>query len=312
MTERNAIFLEGTQEIDPYRERMMVALKATRCSIFEVDLTKQLYTFFENAEGIFGVSGEEILQDVQPFSKLPPEEYRQAVMQYFTHPEDAAVVIEAFESINSGRGTSYTARMRVRESDYVWCIVDVVPVVKDGQAIRMIGSIRDISGMNQQLGALEQRLNLDGFTGLWNKNYSIDTIRKTLEQERDGQHALLLLDIDHFKWFNDTYGHLEGDEILAATARNLAGAFRNEDIVGRFGGDEFIVLVRNVPSMEWVREQAERLTSVHCGEYRSTNSVGVARFPQDGTSFEQLFKQADHALYRAKEQRACVVFVGEV
>ena len=83
-------------ELSSYKERLHIALKASKICVFEVDLSKQLYTFFENAEDIFGVSGETILNDVQPYSKLNPTEYQNAALKYFSHPDDADVINEAF------------------------------------------------------------------------------------------------------------------------------------------------------------------------------------------------------------------------
>ena len=73
-------------ELERYRERLNIALNAAKICIFEVDLTKQLYTFFENAEVIFGVSGDVILNDVRPFHLLDPDSYRRACSEYFSHP----------------------------------------------------------------------------------------------------------------------------------------------------------------------------------------------------------------------------------
>lgn len=85
-------FLNYQEEYEKYKERLLVALKASRTCIFEVDLTKQLYCFFENSEDIFGVSGKKILADVEPFSRLSPEEYEAAAKQYFSHPDDTEII----------------------------------------------------------------------------------------------------------------------------------------------------------------------------------------------------------------------------
>ena len=85
-----------TEQIEPYKERLHIALSAAKICIFEVDLTRQLYTFFENSEAIFGVTGEKILRDVQPYSRLSPEEYQKAVSLYFSHPDDSEVISAAF------------------------------------------------------------------------------------------------------------------------------------------------------------------------------------------------------------------------
>lgn len=101
-----------------FKERLTIALKAAKICVFEVDLTHQLYTFFENSEDIFGVAGDVILKDVQPYSKLDPDEYRLAVSNYFAHPDDVTVVAKAFSDVLSGRPTTYEARMRAGGSNF--------------------------------------------------------------------------------------------------------------------------------------------------------------------------------------------------
>jgi diguanylate cyclase (GGDEF)-like protein/PAS domain S-box-containing protein len=289
------------------RSRLTAALKAAKVCIYEVDLTRQLYTFFQNAEDIFGISGEEILDRVQPYSTLGPEEYRKAVSAYFTHPDDAEVIAWAFEKILHGEKATYEARMKAGDSKYIWCKLDVSPILEGGRPVRMIGVITDISEARKQREMLEQKVNLDGFTGLWNKPASIDLIREALAREPQGRHALLLSDIDHFKQFNDTYGHLSGDQVILANARGFSEIFEKVDVVGRFGGDEFVVFVRGYQNQKHLLEQARRMTQVNYDTYASTNSVGIALYPEHGTSFEELFEQADQALYQAKEQRSTVV-----
>lgn len=99
-------------EENHYKQRLSIALKAAKICVFEVDLTQQLYTFFENAEDIFGVSGDIILNQVQPYSTLSPDEYKEAVTAYFSHPDDAAIIDAAFRDIYCGRATTYIARMK--------------------------------------------------------------------------------------------------------------------------------------------------------------------------------------------------------
>lgn len=99
----------------------------------------------------------------------------------------------------------------------------------------------------------EKGRHLDRFTGLYNKDYAATVIQDILSKD-NRRHALVLLDIDNFKGFNDTYGHDEGDKILKAISRRIKRAFRKVDVGGRFGGDEFIVLVQNLSDDAWLRD----------------------------------------------------------
>lgn len=305
--------MEGSEvsSVKNYKERLQIALKAARICVFEVDLRRQLYTFFENAEDIFGVPGEKILRDVRPFSKLPPEEYRQAVSRYFSHPDDQAVIDVAFCSILSGRPATYEARMRAGGPDYVWCKLDVTPIMEHGEAVKMIGVITDISAVREMTSSLKKQVRLDAFTGLYNKKYAEQAINRILAETADRKHALLIMDIDGFKAINDTYGHAAGDDIIQDMADRLKGCFRPSDIVSRFGGDEFLVLARDLPDVEWLRDRLNRLAACGHPVCAYTNSVGVALFPQDAETFDALFAKADRALYHAKARRSAYAFAGE-
>lgn len=287
-------------EVEKYKERLHIALKAARICVFEVDLQNQLYTFFENAEDIFGVSGQSILQDVQAFSKMNPMEYQKNVSEYFSHPDDKDVIDRAFQCISNGKPTTYQARMRAGGSKFIWCKLDVTPIIEKNVPVKMIGVITDISDIKTKTDRLENAAKLDNFTGLFNKSSSVDLIRKKMCRNAGQRHALILLDIDNFKSINDTFGHYAGDNIIKLVSDTLKSNFRKTDIIGRFGGDEFILLIQNIPNLDWLTQKLRKL--VRCGDHGldCTNSIGVSLFPEDGTEFELLFKKADHALYQSK------------
>lgn len=295
-------------EVKKYKERLNIALKAAKICVFEVDVTNQLYTFFENSEDIFGVPGEIILRDVQPFSKLSAAEYQRAASEYFSHPDDFDEIDRAFQSIYNGKSTTYEARMRAGGSDYVWCKLDVSPVFGEDGSFRMIGVITDISALKSRRDCLEEEVKHDNFTGLYNKQSSLEKIQKILREEADKNHALILVDIDNFKHFNDTYGHAEGDKIIKEVAAELKSVFRGTDVIGRFGGDEFLLFVSGISSTDWIRERLQRLTLGRKGKYIWTNSIGAAFYPKDGETQEELFKKADEALYRAKLRKGTYEF----
>ena len=302
--------LENTYilEIEQYRERLRIALKSAKICVFEVDIVNQLYTFFENAEDIFGVSGEAILKDVQAFSKLSPDEYRAAVSQYFSHPDDVEIIGKAFLSIFDKKPTTYEARMRAGGSGYVWCKIDVAPIVEDGKAVKMVGVITDITNMKARTDKLERAVQQDNFTGLYNKQSAVDLIQETLQKNPDQMHALALLDIDNFKMLNDTYGHVEGDKVILSIANVLKRNFRKSDILGRFGGDEFIFFIQDIPSLDWLKNKLCQLIQYKEERYGYTNSIGVAVFPQDAKDFNKLMSCADKALYHSKLSRAGYTF----
>lgn len=296
------------QESKMYQARLSIALKAAKICVYEVDIVNQLYTFFENSEDIFGVSGDRILQDVQPFSKLEPAAYQKAVSEYFSHPDDAVVIDTAFQSIFEGKSTTYEARMRAGGSHFIWCKLDVTPIMENNEPIKMIGVITDITNIKKKTQKLENAVKYDAFTGLYNKNSSIEFIREQLAKKPNQSHALILVDIDNFKNTNDQYGHDVGDRILRLVAEKLKKTFRKNDIIGRFGGDEFIIFIPSVPNQEWLAKKLNKLIRCEEDGRICTNSIGVSLFPESAADFDMLFKKADEALYQSKQTKAAYTF----
>ncbi|AHI00315.1 GGDEF domain-containing protein [Kutzneria viridogrisea] len=178
------------------------------------------------------------------------------------------------------------------------------------------------------VGQFERAASRDAKTGLANATYWRDVAHKQLDGARRnaGGMGLLIVDLDHFKNLNDRYGHLAGDEVLRAVADALRGEVPDSDFVGRFGGEEFIVLVPGVHTQgsllmagDRVRRCIERLTvAVTCQEggvavATVTGSVGAALYPFDALTLDGLLQVADRALYAAKRagrNRTCLASWG--
>lgn len=167
---------------------------------------------------------------------------------------------------------------------------------------------RDIDAETQEELELILAAKTDRMTMLLNRDSTMDHIHQLLAAEGDRCHALFMLDVDNFKSLNDTMGHQAGDEFLISLSRQLRSCFRESDIVGRIGGDEFFVLMRNIDSSTTASKKAQRLLAVIqgvCAQYPSINlsaSIGISMYPQDGNTLEILYNKADTALYQAKKQ----------
>ena len=298
------------QEFREYRERIRLALWAARICIFELNIEQYSYTFVENSEEIFGLSGPEILEKVREFSALSPEDHITAGATYFIHPDDQETLLKAYAQARDGQAASYLARMRKGADHYVWCKVDIMPRLEEGRVTRLVGIITDIDRSKRQQEALQRETETDAFTGLFNRSHAQQQVSEILRESGEQRHALLLLDIDYFKRVNDTYGHGEGDRILVEAANRLRNTFRKSDVLGRFGGDEFIVLMQNIPGRDTVTKRLEKLmTGIPLEDGRLvTASVGIAMYPEHGTDYATLFRKADIALYRAKKRRNTAAF----
>jgi diguanylate cyclase (GGDEF)-like protein/PAS domain S-box-containing protein len=163
--------------------------------------------------------------------------------------------------------------------------------------------------ISQLQAALQEQAVRDGLTGLYNRRYLDEMLEREVSRaRREGNPlSLVMLDIDHFKRVNDTYGHQAGDEVLKILAATLMADIRAEDMACRYGGEEFLILLPNMPlaaaltRAEAWRAAVEALCIVH-GDFpiRFTVSLGVAAYPDHGKTPDDLTRCADQALYRAK------------
>jgi diguanylate cyclase (GGDEF)-like protein len=159
---------------------------------------------------------------------------------------------------------------------------------------------------------LRQQSLRDALTGLFNRRYFEESLRREMQrcERKRLPLALLVLDIDHFKAFNDTHGHSAGDAVLAHVGRTLAALIRAEDLACRYGGEEFTIVMPEAGASS-ARERAEAIrravsetTIVHNGRTLGpvTLSIGIASYPRDGVTPELLFEVGDASLYQAKAE----------
>jgi len=188
----------------------------------------------------------------------------------------------------------------------------LIDVTLDKEAERKIRQYQDaMEEVNTQLRRLAVT---DGLTGLRNRRAFDSMLEQEYEVARRYSHplSLLLIDIDHFKRFNDTFGHEEGDRVLRRVARAMEATFRGADLVARYGGEEFAVILPNTARLSAV-ESAERLRATIAGfageREPITISVGLASLQSLEWTTADLVKHADNSLYRAKREgrnRVCV------
>ena len=169
---------------------------------------------------------------------------------------------------------------------------------------------------NRHSKSLEIKADTDLLTGLYNKMATEREIKNYIKESEDHKALLFLIDIDNFKKINDTMGHAFGDEVLRSLGARLKLEFRKSDIIGRVGGDEMILFLKNIPDSSTMKREVERVgtfyQNVEVGEYVKyvvTASIGVAVYPDQGADFATLYGAADRALYEAKRRgKNCIEF----
>jgi len=163
----------------------------------------------------------------------------------------------------------------------------------------------------KEMDDLRHKANTDSLTGLRNRHYLEAVLTNLVADSSQGTFdaAVLFFDIDHFKEVNDTYGHDTGDKVLQTVARTATNTLRATDVVGRWGGDEFMIILSDVPSANALKRIADKLkmliefsrTGLEAGDISVTISIGGTLF-QKGDSIDSLLKRADAAMYRSKQK----------
>ncbi len=168
--------------------------------------------------------------------------------------------------------------------------------------------IYDIDEYKRRQDALLRAAEQDSMTDLLNHDATLRHVEQYLQDEGQcGTHALFMVDVDNFKQINDTYGHGVGDRVLTKIAEAIGGVFRETDIIGRVGGDEFLILMKNAGRRKAVEKKAQELIDAMrtAGwdsepEKRPTGSVGATVFRSEAQSIDTLYAEVDEALYLAK------------
>ncbi|HWS14078.1 MAG TPA: EAL domain-containing protein [Rhodocyclaceae bacterium] len=178
-----------------------------------------------------------------------------------------------------------------------------------GEVVRYVGMFSDISDRKAAEARIEYLAHYDPLTGLANRALLGDRFNLAIGQAKRSRRrvAVLILDLDRFKKVNDTLGHSAGDTVLQQTAQRLRGCLRQADFVARQGGDEFILLVNDIDMIHDAAHVAQKIIKtmarpieVQGREIHITPSIGISIYPDDGTDVEVLLKNADIAMYQAK------------
>lgn len=170
----------------------------------------------------------------------------------------------------------------------------------------VLESKRRFKEMLKEYHSVVQQAQTDSLTGIYNRATGKDMIDAILQKSIEEQSAMLMIDIDNFKEINDNYGHEQGDKILIAFAQCLSSSFRKGDVVARMGGDEFVVLISNISSRQFIEKKCNHIfqqaLKIRAKDSTLNCSIGIGIAPKDGNSFSELYRNADSALYQAKKK----------
>lgn len=243
----------------------------------------------------------------------------------FVHGDDLEALRSQCELLRAARKSQASMRLRlnVDPGSEEWVEARFIGYRDAGGTLVAIrGVIRDITQSYQHERQITHMALHDALTGLPNRVLLEDRFKVALQLARRSGHcaAVCFIDIDNFKTINDSLGHKAGDALLVAFAGTLRGVLRAGDTLARWGGDEFVLLLPDMESVEAVREVTGKLSQlaqapqhVAGNDIRVTFSMGISVFPNDGDDMGLLFSQADRAMFHAKAQgRNQVCFYGDM
>lgn len=285
-----------------------IIMESAQESIFEWDLEED--TVYRSGK----------ITDKYHYQKIYDEEHKLIPPHtFFVHPDDREMYLKHTREVLEGKMVpDIDIRVRLNySSEFNWYLLISKAVFNEaGEVSKIIVLLRDVDKLKKEVEELQFRAQVDLLTGLFNKITTEKIIRKYLDiNARVGKHALIICDLDNFKKLNDTLGHAKGDKLLKGFTDNLKLSFRKDDIVGRVGGDEFIIFLKNVKSEDAIVVKIEAIQKA-LFDYCEINSrqgeqvcipdisvsFGVAFSPDDGITFEELYEKADSALYLSKNQ----------
>lgn len=241
------------------------------------------------------------------------EDLVQLGFQEITHPDDLDNDVELVQQLLNGQLASYQLEKRYLRPDQQprWVAISVSLIrTNDGQPLHFVVHVEDIQQRKLAERKLRRQADHDSLTGLLNRRCLLEGLALRIEQISDGgpPAELILLDLDHFKTINDSFGHAAGDAVLVATARALEHRLRKTDLVGRLGGDEFVVIAQTDGEPADGEQMAtDLLTAVHRSQPADTPpgisisaTAGIVTITSNSTA-TALLAIADQALYQAKQ-----------
>ncbi len=288
------------ESIRKSEERYALAISATNDGLWDWDLKTSKMYFSSRWISMMGYKHQEIGDSTEEFFGR-------------VHPEDLDRIKAEIKAYLEGSISLYQIEHRIKHRDgtYLWVLTRGIGVRgKDGKYNRMVGSESDITERKRLEEQLMHDAVHDSLTQLPNRTLFIDRVKNAVARAKRRKNylfAVLFVDLDRFKIINDSMGHYVGDQLLISASRRLATCLRQDDTLARFGGDEFVILLDDVKSESDVSVIAERmkgeLTSpfqLEGKEVVISASIGIALYSREIEQAEELLRNADVAMYRAK------------
>ncbi|WP_410771177.1 EAL domain-containing protein [Fontibacillus sp. BL9] len=288
--------LENQEMLRRNEERYRLVTEASNGGIWEIDLVRKRYYYSQRWFELLGYSYEDHVTS--------------EMITDIIHPDDMDNYEREMEAAIDNRKSLFECeyRLRTKNGEYRWFQARGKIVFNEtGEACRFTGSITDIHELKLSQQRLQHLAYYDALSDLPNRLYLLEELEAVFSRP-DGKAALFFVDTDNFKYINDTLGHKFGDRLLMDVSARLSGIIGEEGTLFRLGGDEFVILMKDMERKEQAVELADRLLEgfytpfhIHDSDLYVSVSIGISYYPQDGQSAEEILKNADVAMYAAKE-----------
>ncbi len=266
--------------------------------LWAIDENEKKVIVSKGIEDTFGFSAEEFEQDFDLWISR-------------TYPEDEGKVQEHYDRLLSGNPSKCEWRFFRKSGEIRWLEVFGNPIFDDsGHVIKLNGVAYDVTERKKMEEKLENFAYYDSLTGLPNRRYFKQAARKAIErcEGNSKKSAIMFIDLDRFKFINDTMGHDVGDDLLKKVSYRISRSVRETDVVARHGGDEFIILFEDIEEAgaidiaTRILDQFNSPFLLEGGKFFTTPSIGISMYPKDGKDTAALIKHADNAMYIAKKR----------
>ena len=287
------------KEKNEIQERLNLALEGSNDGLWDWNLLTNEVYFSPRFKEMLGYNNDEFVNDFSSFADN-------------LYPEDKKKTLKFIETFLESEDTYYEQnfRMRTKSGRYIPIMARAKKLLDENEnPIRLTGTHVDMTEITKAQEKLKFQAEHDTLTGLPNRALFLDRLNQSIKhaQRHNEKVAVLFMDLDHFKEVNDSLGHDVGDELLKRVSNLVQNVIRISDTVARIGGDEFTVMIERIENNDVITNIIQKIMKTLKDPHilnehvlYTSFSVGVAIYPDDGHNAEELLKNSDTAMYKAK------------
>lgn len=272
------------------------------------ELSDNIFFTYDVANDVFEASSK-ILRSLATRTRIENAIESMTYGDIFDHRDVPAFISALSNALSGQRKNTFDARVINNRGDGIWHRIKFTVVFDENDnAVQFVGNITDVDKEKKEKNRLIAQAETDQLTGFLNKLSTTLKVNEIIKESEEDEGALFIFDIDDFKKLNDTYGHRVGDVFLKEFTNKLSLSFRSTDVLGRVGGEEFVLYLSGVgENKHYLEEKANQIQTICNGicleaapEEAFSCSIGIARFPSDARTYTELYEKADKAMYYVK------------